>query len=69
MNRTKEFRNVLSSKNGNEYNKNFSKYFNTSKNWGLFDYGIIFCSDTYMEIPRTGIPGDMIQVDCSKANF
>ncbi|KAL4471570.1 hypothetical protein ABPG74_008463 [Tetrahymena malaccensis] len=69
MNRTKEFRNVLSTQTGTEYNQKFINYFNTSSNWGLFDYGIIFCSDSYMEIPRIGVKNEMIRVDCRKADF
>ncbi|KAL4511800.1 hypothetical protein ABPG72_012645 [Tetrahymena utriculariae] len=69
MNRTKEFRNVLSTQDGTEYNKKFINYFNTSSNWGLFDYGIIFCSDTYMEIPRVHVKNEMIRVDCKNANL
>ncbi|EAR94681.1 transporter family ABC domain protein (macronuclear) [Tetrahymena thermophila SB210] len=69
MNRTKEFRNVLSAQDGAEYNNKYIKYFNTSSNQGLFDYGIVFCSDTFMEIPRLGTKSDMIRVDCRKANF
>lgn len=64
LNQTKEFRNVLSASDGVEYDESFLNYFNDTKNAGLFDYGIVFCADSFMEIPRRQAPYGTVRVDC-----